>query len=174
MARPYSAPREGVWDMAIEQLSSRTVECVPVTVQYSVTWYLKYVINGKFKISAWLESELETWKVNRARIVLSHELEHHWNWNHRCRKVASLTLVIAIADIMTGFTWLIKFLGNKLLYGHVPDPFPLCGTWSDHVGLHWVWALPCSQALVWKKGGDISQKSPCRIANKEIQEHIVT
>jgi len=39
------------------------------------------------------------------------------NRNHECRKVASLTLAIAIADVMTGFTWPIKFLGNKLLCG---------------------------------------------------------
>jgi len=33
---------------------------------------------------------------------------------------------------MTGFTWLIKFLGDKLLCGHVPDPFPRCGIGSGH------------------------------------------
>jgi len=42
------------------------------------------------------------------------------------QKIASLTLVIAIADIMTGFTWQNKYLGNKLLYDHVPDPFLWC------------------------------------------------
>ena len=42
MARPHSAPRERVWDMAIEQFAACTMECIPVTVQY--TSYLKYVI----------------------------------------------------------------------------------------------------------------------------------
>jgi len=30
---------------------------------------------------------------------------------------------------------LIKFLGDKLLYGHVPDPFPQCGIGSGHARL---------------------------------------
>jgi len=38
-------------------------------------------------------------------------------------------------DVMTGFMWLIKFLGNKLLYGHVPDPFPQCRIGSGHTRL---------------------------------------
>ena len=67
--------------------------------------------------------------------VLNHELEHSRNQNHGYRKVVSLTLAIAIADVMTGFTWLIKFLGDKLLYGHVPDPVPRCGTGSGHARL---------------------------------------
>ena len=40
MARPHSAPRERVWDTAIEQFAACTMECIPVTVQY--TCYLKY------------------------------------------------------------------------------------------------------------------------------------
>ena len=30
------------------------MECVPITSQYSVTWYLKYVINAKIQISVWV------------------------------------------------------------------------------------------------------------------------
>jgi len=30
---------------------------------------------------------------------------------------------------------LIKFLGDKLLYGHIPDPFPRCGIESGHARL---------------------------------------
>ena len=46
-----SAPREGLWGMAIEQFVICTVECVhvPITAQYSVTCYQKYVINGKIQ-----------------------------------------------------------------------------------------------------------------------------
>jgi len=28
--------------------------------------------------------------------------------------------------------WLIEFLGDKMFYGHVLDPFPLCETGSGH------------------------------------------
>ena len=67
------------------------------------------------------------------RSVLSHELEHSRNRN--CRKVASLTMAIVIAGVMTGFIRLIKFLGNKLLCGHVQDPFPRCRIGSGHARL---------------------------------------
>jgi len=50
-------------------------------------------------------------------------------------KIASLTLLITIADIITGFTRQIKYLGNKLLYDHVPDTFPWCGIGSGHTRL---------------------------------------
>jgi len=36
---------------------------------------------------------------------------------------------------MAGFTLLIKFLGDKLLYGQIPDPFPRCGIGSGHARL---------------------------------------
>ena len=38
---------------------------------------------------------------------------------------------------MAGFTWPIKFLGDTLLYGHVPDPFriPWFGIGSGHARL---------------------------------------
>jgi len=42
---------------------------------------------------------------------------------------------------MAGFTWPIKFLGNKLLYGNVPDPFPRCGIGSGQTRLY--------HTLVW-------------------------
>ena len=67
--------------------------------------------------------------------VLSHEPEHSRNRNCRYRKVASLTLAIAIADVTTRFTSPIKFLGDKLLCGHVPDAFLRCGIGSGHVRL---------------------------------------
>ena len=42
---PYSALREVIWDMAMEQF----VDCIPVTAQY--TRYLEYVIiKEKFKL----------------------------------------------------------------------------------------------------------------------------
>ena len=37
---------------------------------------------------------------------------------------------------MAGFTRLIKFLGDKFLYGHVPDPIPRCVIGSGHVRLY--------------------------------------
>ena len=45
--------------------------------------------------------QLEAWEVHWARSVLSHELQHS-SRNSECRKVTSLTLAIAIGDIMTG------------------------------------------------------------------------
>jgi len=47
--------------MAKEWLVACTVECVPITVQYLVTCYLKYVINGKTEI------------VYEWRVILNHE-----------------------------------------------------------------------------------------------------
>ena len=66
------------------------------------------------------------------------------NWNRECRKIASLTLAVAIADVNSrlGFTWLIKFLGDKLLCGHVPDPFPRYEIGSGHARL-----VACSYLL---------------------------
>ena len=90
---------------------------------------------GKSKFWVWVESELEEWEVRWVRSVLSHELEHRRNRNHECRKLASPTLAIAIADVMTGFTWLITFLGDTLLCSNVPDSFPRCGTGSGHMRL---------------------------------------
>jgi len=46
MARPCSTLRQRVWDTATELSVAGTVEWVPITVQYSVTCYLKYVINN--------------------------------------------------------------------------------------------------------------------------------
>ena len=85
-------------------------------------------LTGKFKISVWVERKLEVWEVRWMRSVLSLELEHSKNWNRERRNVASPTLAIAIADVMTGFTWLLKFLGDKL-------PFPWCGIGSGHARL---------------------------------------
>ena len=36
--------------------------------------------------------------------------------------------------------------GNKLLYDHVPDPFPWCGIGSGHTRLGWYWVLYTSYA----------------------------
>ena len=98
------------------------MECVPITAQYSVTWYLKYVINRKIQILVCVESELEAWEVHWARSVLSHELQHSKYQNCECRKVASLTLAIAIADVMTGFTNWIP--GQQVALWPCPRPFP--------------------------------------------------
>jgi len=46
---PHSTPRERVWDMAIQRFDTYTMECVLITLQYSVTCYLKYVIKGKIQ-----------------------------------------------------------------------------------------------------------------------------
>jgi len=41
------------------------------------------------------------------------ELEHSRNQNCECRIITRLTSVIAIADIITGLTWLIKYLATS-------------------------------------------------------------
>ena len=51
---------------------------------------------GRFKISVWVEHELEAWEVRWGRSVLSHELKSNRNRNRGCRKVTGLTLAIAI------------------------------------------------------------------------------
>ena len=45
--------------------------------------------------------------------------------NRKCSKVTSFILVVAV----------IKFLSDKPLPGHVPDPFPPCGMGSGHTRL---------------------------------------
>ena len=141
LAWPDPIPHRGkgsrIWPRS--SLSPHTVECVPITAQYSVTWYLKYVINGKIQNSVCVASKLEVCEVRWARNVLNHELQHSRNRNRKCRKVTSLTSAIAIADIMTGFTWLIKFLGDKLLCGHVADSF----LWPRETSLKGVFFTSC-------------------------------
>jgi len=57
------------------------------SIQSHDTWSVW--LTGKFKVSVWVESQLEAWEVRWARSVLSHELEHIINWNCECRKVTS-------------------------------------------------------------------------------------
>ena len=64
------------------------------SIQSHDTWSMW--LTGKFKLLVWVECGLDAWEVRWARSVLSHELENSRNRNRRCRKVASLTLVIAI------------------------------------------------------------------------------
>ena len=58
MARPYSAPRERVWDMATEQFVAlhRGVRTYHST---GFSHMIPDVINGKIQISVCVESELE-------------------------------------------------------------------------------------------------------------------
>ena len=107
------------------------------SIQSHETWSMW--LTWKFKISVWVEREFEAWEVRWARSVLSHELEHSRNQNRRCRKVASLISAIAIVTSWPDLHWLIKFLGDKLLYGHIPDPFPRCRIGSDHTRLTTRW-----------------------------------
>ena len=114
-------------------LLAHTVECVPITTQYSVTWYLKYVVNGKFKISAWVESELEAWEVNWVRIGLSHRLEHYRNQNHKSGRVASLWWLLSL------MSWL-DYMNNWIPGQHAvlwlcPRPLPLVQNGSGHARL---------------------------------------
>ena len=70
--------------------------------------------------------------------VLRHELEHNRIEIAGAEKSQVLLchrLHNCYRDVMAGFTRLIKFLGDKLLYGHVPDPFPRCGIGSGHARL---------------------------------------
>ena len=68
--RPYSAPRESVWDLAIEQLVSphRGVRTIHSTV---FSHMIPEVCDqrGKFKISVWIEREPEAWEVRTEREV---------------------------------------------------------------------------------------------------------
>ena len=64
------------------------------SIQSHDTWSMWLM--GKFKISVWVEHELEAWEVRWTRSILSYELEHSRNRNHECRNVASLTSVNAI------------------------------------------------------------------------------
>ena len=72
---PHQGKGSGIWPQS--NLSPRTEECVPITAQYSVTWYLKYVINGK--IQNFSLNRARTWSmrsVHWAISVLRRQLEH--------------------------------------------------------------------------------------------------
>ena len=127
------------------------------SIQSHDTWSMW--LTGKFKISVWVESELKAWEMRWAR---SHKLEHGRNRNRECRKVASHTLAIAIADVMIGFTWLIKFLCDMFLYGHIPDPFPRCGIGSGRARLGDEGVLARAHAEYCMC---INQRVPCRKHN---------
>ena len=107
----YAILWEAIWTFQVWRTSkwSCTREdekfyvCVPITAQYSVTWYLKYVISGKIKISVWVESKLEAWEVNWARSVLSNELEHSRNLNCEYRKVTG-RVVTPISTVLRAAT----------------------------------------------------------------------
>ena len=99
-----------------------------------ITWYL---INKKIQNF----SLCREWYQKREKCT-EQEVSWDMSWKTVEIEIASAenrksTLVIAIADIMTGFTWLIKYLGNKLLYSHVPDLLPWCGIGSGHTRLGW-------------------------------------
>ena len=98
------------------------------SIQSHGTWSMW--LTGKFKISVWIEREPELWEVRTER-----EVSWDISWNtaeskSRVQKVASLTL-----PSFARLPWLIKFLGDKLLYGHIPDHFPQCGIGSGHTRL---------------------------------------
>jgi len=78
-----------------EQFVACTTECVLITVQNSVTCCLE-------RLNLVVSGSGEWWEVNRVRSGLTRELDHSRNRNHECREVASLTLAIAITNIMTG------------------------------------------------------------------------
>ena len=112
----------------------RTTGLICPTLQYSShdTW-----LTRKFKISVWVESELEAWEVRWATSVLSHELEHSRNRNRKCRKsqvllwwLPSLTSRLDLHDEI----YMYMYLCNKLFYGHVPELFPWC---RIHTRLGW-------------------------------------
>ena len=105
------------------------MECIPITAQYSVTWHLKYVINGK--IQTFGLSRVRTWCM---RSTLSEKCLESWAGKQsksksQVQKGRKSYFGDCHRDVMTRFMWLIKFLGDKLLYGHIPDPFPRNRVW---------------------------------------------
>ena len=68
---PHWGKGSGTWPWS--SLSPHTLECVPITAQYSVTWYLKYAINGK--IQNFSLSRKWTWSM---RSVLSKKCLESW------------------------------------------------------------------------------------------------
>ena len=122
------------------------------SIQSHDTWSMW--LTGKFKISVWIERQPEAWEV-RTEKCLETSAGTQQNRNRGCRNVASLTLPSFSrlpCDVMAGFTWLIKFLGDKLLYGHIPDPFPQCRIGSGHARLYasLVMILQQSQDNTWR------------------------
>ena len=102
-------------------------------LQHTIATVL-YVIN--WRIQNFSLNRAQTWSVRSAHwatSVLRHQLEHS-----RIEIAgAERSFARLPCDVMAGFrsTWLIKFLGDKLLYGHVPDPFPRCGIGCGHARL---------------------------------------
>ena len=106
------------------------------SIQSHDTWSMW--LTGKFKISVWIEREPEAWEVRTER-----EVSWDISWNtaesksrvQKSRKCYFAIVARLPCDVMAGFTWLIKYLGDKLLYGLIPDPFPRCGIGSGHARL---------------------------------------
>ena len=102
-----AAPRERVWDMTIEQFGTTHGG---VCTNHSTVFSHMILIDGKIQIFSLSRERIWTMSWNTVQIKVAR--------NKGCKSLA-----IAIADIMTGFTWLIKYLGNKL--PPCPKPFPL-------------------------------------------------
>ena len=106
------------------------------SIQSHDTWSMW--LTGKFKMSVWIEREPEAWEVRAEREVpWDMQLEHS-----RIEIAGAESILPSFArlpcDVMAGFTWLIKFLGDKLLYGEIQDPFPRCGIGSGHARLPYI------------------------------------
>lgn len=117
MARPHCSWMEEIWDMIIEQFVAHIVECVPTTVQCSVTCYKKYgaVFNWWFKTFLALIFQVYS------PIVPSSSTPSR-------NMSATRSLTHAVTNVMTGL--LVSNWIRKSLYSHAPDPLPLCRTGS--------------------------------------------
>jgi len=133
---PNSPPRVHVWESGFTTLGCRdgNPEDFPWSPwDFGMSWQDSGIVMATlditrrkcgWSVSLWVERKFEV-ESEQSKKRLSQELEHSRNWNHECRKVASLTLAIAITDITTGFT--------------CPRPFPSAQNRVWWWETKWVW-----------------------------------
>ena len=131
VAKSHSAQIEGVWDMAIECLVAQEFNksCNPVRTSAIAITKVRLVCDlSAPAISIWWCSS--SWlKDNSCSVHFSSfkfTLHSRWILNLPVNHILHVTEYCAIIGTHST-VW-----GNKLLNGHVPDPFPWCGMGFGH------------------------------------------
>jgi len=127
MVRPYSAPSERVPDMAIEQ---------PVTQEFNwsrnlVTMSLLAI--AKVRLVTFLQSQFRFWWCSSwwLKTILTRFTSHASSLLSTQAEIFSLINYLKYhVSWLNTVLWLVHtrstVQGDKLLYGHVPDPIPQC------------------------------------------------
>ena len=132
MARPHCPRMEEVWDMIIEQFVAHIVECVPTTVQWSVTCYTKYGAEFNWWFKTFLALIFQIY----SPIVPSNSTP-----SRNLNKSATRSLTHAVTNVMTDYLYLIEFTSHSIAMPQTPC---LCAEQGLVLSLtgSWSWAFP--------------------------------